>query len=110
METVPFGDFKGAVNVSCSYLGAGEHELITSSLMLPGSFPIDPRSELEFMKSGGGEAVAGLPGDDAHCNTYDRSSKLLILLGSDRTYQVMGNGTCEQLRKIAQAALARIPA
>ena len=107
IETLPIGDTAGSVTPTCDYQGPG-NQLITSELMLPGSFAIDPESELDLMKSGGGEPVFGLRGSEAHC----AKSQLLVLLSGGRAYQVMGWGaqSCEQLKAFAQAALGRIPA
>jgi len=111
----PNGDQPGSVDQSCNYEIGGS--LVTSELMLPGSFAVDAASELELVKGDGpGNDVTGLPGN-AYCATSNHDGKtasmLIVLLSRGRAYRVFGwssDESCDTLKQFAQIAVGRIPA
>lgn len=112
VETSATDDYDGAVSPSCSYIGSGD-ALVDSDLMLPPTFAVDAPAQLEMMKTDGhpGAPVTGLPAIDAYCTTAERTTMLMAVLSGGRGYRIMASSgqTCEQLKKIAQAALGRVP-
>ncbi len=116
VTTTPVGDHPGSVSQSCQYDGGGNGQMVTSDLMLPGSFAVDAQGELDLVKGDGpGADVSGLSGP-AYCATSRGgrgSSMLIVLLSGGRAYQVFGwdgGQSCDQLKQFAHAALQRVPA
>jgi hypothetical protein len=85
----PISDEAGSVNPSCRYLADGHVQLI-SDLQLPGSFPIDAKTEFDMtVAAGKGSEVSGMPGR-AYCGdkaTGANESRLVVLLSSGRLYR-----------------------
>jgi len=116
LAATPVGDHAGSVSQSCQYNGGGDGHMVTSELMLPGAFAVDPQGELDMLKSiGPGADVAGLSGP-AYCaaaHEGNGASTLIVLLSGGRAFRVYGWGStpsCDQLTQFARTATGRIPA
>lgn len=109
VETVPLGDYEGSVTQSCTYTAVTDEQVVTK-FMLPGSFPIDPQTELEAVKTfGPGRPINDL-GSGGVCTRSPSASYLMIILSGGRAFQAFSDSaSCDQLEKFARTALSRTP-
>ncbi|RDH80497.1 hypothetical protein DVS77_01495 [Mycolicibacterium moriokaense] len=104
----------GSVNPHCTYSSPG-HTAVTSTLYVPGAFPVDAAAEYSMYSGENATAVEGL-GLAARCLTdlhgsQDRPyNQVVVLLEGNRLFTANGLGAqpCDQLNEFARTAIGRL--